>query len=89
MTYYHRAVETLTVLHGYHATVHLVVAEGVYGGNAGEDLDQHIYNRRRIILVKGVYKDSRDSQIGMLLDELYYCYLSLDLELGVTCCLER
>jgi len=75
-----------TVLRGYHATVHLVAAEGVHGDDTGEDLNQHVRNCRWIILVEGVCKDSRDSQVGMLLDVLH-CY-NLGLELGVAC-LER
>jgi hypothetical protein len=81
MAFCYGAVERLAVLHGYHAPMHLVATQGVHCSDPGEDLDQHVRNGRWVILVEGICKDSRDSQVGMLPDKLHRCHLGL--ELGV------
>jgi hypothetical protein len=60
-----------TILCGYHTAVYVVAAKGVHGDDARKDLDQHIRNFRRVILVDGRCEDPGNSQVGMLLNELH------------------
>ena len=63
--------------------VDVVTTKGIHSNYTGEDLNQHVRNFRRVVLVHCVRKYSRNNQVGTLLDELHCC--NLGLKLGVAC----
>ena len=58
---------------GYLAPMHLMATKGVHGDNARKELDEHVRGPYHVVLVGSgsVCIDLRDSQVGILLDELH------------------